>query len=234
MYFGDKPLVIGPYIDVVVNPVHVDDHKENLKDVSASFRRLIGGQLESLRYLSSSMALLKFSNGYQLLLASRQSDPDDRRRIGTYEILFAEEDENIEELDIELLCADSGKEYANTVTDYQEDSIAIFDKERAYILYLIPGKTEKYQLKIVPCSIEMTEEYRHQFPMGKPNNIKCFYEDGELTNIIFDYGDEYLYIKTFNFPEFDVLLSEQKFDSSNICSLLSKKGKHIEFTKRKF
>lgn len=84
LWFEDKPLVVSCYTDFVVNPVYTDDKKDALADVTAAFSSLVGASLQKIEYTSAVDCCLAFSNGEQLLFASR--DIGDGNRLGTFDI----------------------------------------------------------------------------------------------------------------------------------------------------
>lgn len=84
MWFENKPLVISCYTEFVVNPVYVDDKKDNLADVTSVFSSLIGATLQDVQYLDTTTCYFAFSNGKRLFFASR--DIGGGKQVGTFEI----------------------------------------------------------------------------------------------------------------------------------------------------
>lgn len=84
LWFEDKPLVVSCYTDFVVNPVYADDKKDALADVTTAFPSLVGASLQKIEYTSAVDCYLAFSNGEQLLFASR--DIGNGNRVGTFDI----------------------------------------------------------------------------------------------------------------------------------------------------
>ena len=231
MWFDDKPLIINPYIEFVVDPVYVDDNKETFTDVSPVFSDLIGTTLVDVRYLDSTICYFEFSNGVRIIFASR--DIGDRKRIGTFEIRPFEEEKRVEDLSIDLICGDGGFRYGSTVTDYDETALTFFCGSEAYVLHAIPGSKDKYQMKLCHCAKELLIEYTRQYPVHKPALVSCFYENNELTAMKFDYDVGHLYFKTTEHYAIQVQLSDDQYDPLDCLSLRSQRnGKHMEFQKR--
>lgn len=148
MWFGDKPLVISCYTDFVVNPVYADDRKNELCDVTGGFSSIIGATLKEVQYIGTTICYFEFDNGQRLFFASR--DIGNRKRVGTFEIRAKDNAVDIEHLKIESICGINGTTFASTVTDYEENAIALFCDAEAYLLYLCPGNGNKYKFGI--CS----------------------------------------------------------------------------------
>lgn len=230
IWFGHNPLVVSPYIDLIVNPIHVEDNKRSLVDASSAFSVLIGSKLIDIHYFASTICRFTFDNGLQLVLASR--DIGNRKRIGTFEIRPCQEDTPIESLRVDHICGAKGFTYGSTVTNYDETVLAFFCGKDAYLLHPVSGENSKHQMKLFHCSKDILTEYTRQYPVCTPEKISGFYEDGCLTGIRFDYDDEFLYFKTTEYYEIEVILSDYQFDPLKCCSLHSKPGRHIDFKKR--
>lgn len=230
MICGDKPLVVGPYIDFVVNAVYLEDNKEKLVDVSSSFSKIIGSTLERIEYMDSTICRFEFSSGYQIVFSSRIVE--DRIRTGTYQFLPIDNTISIEEIDIDCICGSNGVVFADTVTNYTENALALFGKNESYLMYYTSGSHDKCRLQLTPCPKELLTEYTRQYPVGRPDKITCFYENEEVTSVRFDYDDEFMYLKTNEFPQIEVQISDYKYDPSKIHSLRSQDGNHLEFSKR--
>lgn len=231
LWFGDKPLIAGCYTDYVVNPVYVDDKKDVLTNVSSAFSSLIGATLKEVQYIGSTICFLEFSNGMRLIFASREIG--DRKRIGTFEIRPVGNAVDAEQLKIECICRISGRGYASTVTEYEEDALAFFCGEETFLLYLRPATAGGYRLGLCPCSRELADEYRWQFPLSKPTKTSWLYQQNELAAARLDYPEGYLYLATTCYYGIEIQLSEERFDPLKKSSLSDSKAKHMEFLKRK-
>lgn len=231
MWFGDKPLVVGCYPDFVVNPVYVDDKKANLSDVSAVFSPLIGATLQEIRYISSAVCYLEFSNGKRLFFAGRNID--DEKTVGSFEILPVSNNADIEHLNIICLCGTNGRSFASTVTDYTEDVIALFCDDASYLLYLRPVTADKYQFCLCPCPAELLTDYSRQYPLKTPIKISCMYEKNHLQAIRLDCPEGHLYMRATEFNEIKLQLSDTLYDPLESGDLPRMNGKHMEFVKRK-
>lgn len=228
--FGNKPLVVSNYISFVVNPVYVNDNKGRLEDVSSAFAPLIGAILQEIRYIDSIICYLEFDIG-RVLLAS--CDIGNRNRIPTFEIQPVEDSKEISDLHIMSICGTKGKTYAGSTTKYEENSLALFCDDAAYLLYPMLDSYGKQQLSLLRCSKNLLTEYTRQFPLPKPESIACFYEHNGVGAVRLNYKDEFLYFKPTTDSEIEILLSDHAFDPQMCSSLHDKQGKHIKFTERK-
>ena len=156
----------------------------------------------------------------------------DRKCIGTFELRGYEEPVKIEDLEIDCICGISGYTYSDTVTNYDEPSIAFFCGKDGYLLHSIKGKKENQQMQFLHCSKSLLFRYTRQYPVGKPEHITCFYDGQELMAMRFDYGNQYLYFKTSAYCEIECQLANYLYHPNECYSLHSERGKHIEFKER--
>lgn len=231
MWFGDKPLVISCYTDFVVNPVYADDKKDSLVDVTTIFASLIGATLQEVQYIGTTICYFEFSNGKRLFFASR--DIGDRKRVGTFEIRSDSKKVNVEQLRIECFCAINGQTFASTVTEYSEDAIALFCDDAAYLLYLRPGTTSRYQFGICPCSRALLSEYTRQYPLQQPKKTTWIYDQSILSAVRLDFPDGYLYMVATDYYDIKIQLSDKIYNPLEYAVLPRNEGKHIEFITRK-
>lgn len=230
MWFGDQPLIVSCYTDFVVNPVYADDKKADLSDVTTVFSSLVGATLQEVQYIGTTICYFEFSNGKRMFFASREIG--DRKRVGTFEIRAIGNKVDIEQLNVDCFCGINGCTFASTVTDYSEDAIALFCDDAAYLLYLHPGTTGKYQFDICPCSRELLAEYARQYPLKRPAKIKCMYEQNGLSAIRLDCPEGYLYMKAMEYTDIQLQLSDKLYNPLEYSVLPRKEGRHMEFLKR--
>ncbi len=230
MWFGDKPLVISCYTDFVVNPVYADDKKNELCDVTSAFSSVVGATLKEVQYIGTTICYFEFDNGQRLFFASR--DIGNRKRVGTFEICAKDDAVDIEHLKIESICGINGTTFASTVTDYEENAIALFCNDAAYLLYLCPGNGNKYKFGICSCSKELVKEYARQYPLKNHSQISCIYEQGNLQAIRIDYPEGYFYMLATEY-DIELQLNDRLYDPLANSVLPRMEGKHMEFLKRK-
>lgn len=231
LWFENKPLVVSCYTDFVVNPVYADDKKNDLADVTATFSSLIGTTLKNVQYIGTTICYFEFSNGKRLFFASR--DIGDRKRVGTFDILADSKKVNVEQLRIESFCAISGRTFASTVTEYSEDAIALFCDDAAYLLYLRPGTTDRYQFGLCPCNKELLTEYTRQYPLQQPAKTTWIYDQNNLSAIRLDFPEGHLYMAATEYHDIEIQLSDKIYNPLDYNVLPRKEGKHMEFLKRK-
>ena len=231
MWFEDKPLVVSCYTDFVVNPVFADDKKDELTDATTAFSSLIGATLQEVQYIGATISYFEFSNGKRLFFASR--DIGDRKRVGSFDIRADSKKVDVEQLRIKSFCAIKGYTFASTVTVYSEDAIALFCDDAAYLLYLRPGTTDRHQLSLCPCSRALISEYTRQYPLEHPIKTTWIYEQDNLSAVRLDFPEGYLYMAAAQYYDIEIQLSDDLYDPLEYSFLPSKKGKHMEFLKRK-
>lgn len=229
LWFADQPLVVSCYTDFVMNPVFADEKKDALVDVSAEFSSLIGATLREVQYFDTSICYFAFSNGKHLLLASRSADG--RKRVGTFEIRTPREKVDVESLHIECICGLKGRSYGDTVTEYCEDSVALFCEDGAYLLYLTPGTGDRAQLSLYPCSKAMLAEYSRQYPPEHPSKTTWLYEQELLSAIRLDFPEGHLYLTTDTYA-IELQLSDRLYDPLKGYVLPFREGKHVVFRER--
>lgn len=231
MWFGDKPLVISCYTDFVMNPVYADDKKDSLADVTTVFSSLIGATLQEVQYIGATICYFKFSNGKRLFFASR--DIGDRKRVGTFDIRADSKKVDVDQLRIECICAINGHTFASTVTEYSEDAIALFCGDIAYLLYLRPGTTDRYQFGICPCTRALLSEYTRQYPLQQPKKTTWIYDQGNLSAVRLDFPDGHLYMAATEYYDIEIQFSDKIYNPLEYSVLPRKEGKHMEFWTRK-
>ncbi len=231
MWFDNKPLVASCYTDFVVNPVYASDKKADLSDVTTVFSSLIGATLQEVQYIGMTICYFKFSNGQRLFFASR--DVGDRKRVGTFEIRPVNDNVDIEQLNIDCFCGIKGCTFASTVTNYEENAIALFCDDATYLLYLRPGTARNYQFGLCDCSRELAGEYIRQYPLKNHAQISCFYEQDNFQAIRVDYPEGYFYMLATEYHDIELQLSDRLFNPLENSCLPRMEGKHMEFLKRK-
>lgn len=231
LWFENKPLVVSCYTDFVVNPVYADDKKNDLSDVTTAFSSLIGTMLKEVQYIGTTICYFEFSNGKRLFFASR--DIGDRKRVGTFDILADSKKVNVEQLCIESFCAISGRTFASTITEYSEDTIALFCDDAAYLLYLRPGTADRYQFGICPCTKELLAEYTRQYPLQQPAKTTWIYDQNNLSAVRLDFPEGHLYMVATKYYDIEIQLSDKIYNPLYYNVLPRKEGKHMEFLKRK-
>lgn len=229
MWFENKPLVISCYTDFVVNPVYAEDNKNKLCDVDSVFSSIIGATLEKVQYIGTTICYFEFDNGQRLFFASR--DIGDRKRVGTFEIRAKGNTVDIESLKIKSICGLNGTTFASTVTDYEENAIALFCDDSSYLLYLCPGSIDKYKFGFCSCSEELLQEYTRQYPLKNHSQISCFYEQDNLKAIRIDYPEGYFYMLATEY-DIELQLNDRLYDPLANSVLPRMEGTHMEFQKR--
>lgn len=231
MWFGDKPLVVSCYTDFVVNPVYADDKKNGLCDISSMFSSIIEATLKEVQYIGTTICYFEFDNGQRLFFASR--DIGNRKRVGTLEIRAKGNTVDIERLKIESICGINGTTFASTVTDYEEDAIALFCDDAAYLLYLRPGTTDRYQFGICPCTRALLSEYTRQYPLQQPKKTTWIYNQNNLSAVRLDFPEGHLYMAATEYYDIEIQFSDKIYNPLDYNVLPRKEGKHMEFWTRK-
>lgn len=225
LWFGERPLVINKYIESVIDPVFVADHKDAICPADAHFERIIGSKLVRLQYVDGNTCFLDFDNEVRLLLTNIYVEGPDR--LGLFEFFKAETAE-IKQLKIESIWrrdphAHSGEE---------EKSMVLVADNQPYLLFPVWGnwrenkKTDR--IEIIPCSKAFLRDVDQQLRVQKPDAVHTFRTGGNLIALRFACGRENLYIKLSTYKRMEVALSEEcvyppKFETLTSLSLPRKR-----------
>lgn len=232
-WFENKPLVISPYQDFIIDPLYVEDNRSQLKDATPVFSALIGAKLKNIQYAAGFLCFLDFDNGMRILFIRRNAPKG--TILSAYEIRPAESDIPLEPIVPDQIFGWWGYNYPDTTTTYKERSLAFFREQKAFVLYpdymLISDEESFSYLRLLPCSPEILDVYTRLFPVGTLMTPVCFYESQKPVALRFTCGNSYLYIKE-SCTEIAVALSDSLFDPSD-CYLEYKHPKPIHFTTRK-
>ena len=229
MWFGDKPLVVSPYTEFVVNPIWATKNKNVLIKADSNFSKVIGATLVGIRYIDSTFCYFEFDNGYRLFFASQ--DIGNRERIGAFEIRKKEKAEKLCIADIDYIACRKGKSYAERVVDYDEEAIAFFGKDVATVLCPSIGDYGKHNICTVRCSKDLVADFTRKLMLQAPESVEEYCEGDLITAMKIRCGDKYLYLKTTDYYEIEMKVSREEYDPSENCfSLRSKPGERLFFT----
>ena len=227
IWFGEKPLVVSPYTEFVVNPVWVTKNNQMLVNSNALFSEIIGATLIEIRYIDSTFCYFVFDNGYRLFFASQ--DVGDRKRIGTFE-LRKTQDDKLCVADVEYIACRSGRSYAERVVDYEEEAVIFFEKDVATVLCPSVGDYGKHSICTIRCSADLLADYTRKLVLHSPESVQEYYEQDTVTAMKIRCGDKYLYLKTTDYYEIELKVSTIEYDPSENClSLRSKPGERLLF-----
>ena len=229
MWFGNYPLVISNYMDMVVNPLFVRKNEGALSDISKQFDRILGAKISEIRYLDSITCYLEFDNGYRVIFSTY--DIGDRKRNGLFEIRTIDT-KNIKDLEIIGICKIKGNTYASHVVEYEEEVLTLICKDGVYCIFPDEGNIRKYSIGLIRCSKELMRDYVRKFPLSEITEISEFKQNKNLVGLRFKCKEGYLYIKTNEYYQLEILLSHEKFNPNDYLSLVSVRdvGIHMEFS----
>lgn len=230
LWFGKMPLVVNKYVEFVVNPVYVEDNKNDLSDVSTDFAPIIGAKLLKVRYIDSCTCYLEFSNGYRVIFARHAASNWDC--IGNFEICPFESQKDICDLRINEICRSKRIVYSSTVTEYTEEAVALYCDDGAYLLYPSPRGYGVHQFSLLKCSEGILAEFCCQFPVPKPSRIRSYKIPNEGTVIKFDLENEYLYFITTKYDNIEIILTDRDIVPTDYLIIPFGTGKHMEFSRR--
>ena len=232
MWFEDKPLVVNCYTELTVNPIYANEKKDSLCDVTEELGSLVGATLEKVQYIDDITCYLEFCNGKRLFFSSR--DTGKGKRVGTFGILSADKEPDVEQINVKYICALKGCSFADDSTKYSEKSIALFCDDGAYLLYLLPETDGRHRLGLCRCSEGMLDEHTRLYPLVRPGKAVWIYdEQNNLLAVRLDFSEGHLYIVANEHYEIEVCLSDELFDPTDWYPLPENKGKHINFLRRK-
>lgn len=227
MWFGDRPLVVSPYTEFVVDPTWVSKNGESLVSVDEFFSEILGATLLQFRYIDSTFCYLEFDNGYRLFFASQGIG--DRKRIGTFEIRKNPESKLSVE-NVEYMACSSGKSYAERVVDYEEQAIILFEKDTAIVLCPSIGDYGKRGICKIKCSRDLVADFTRRLMIPAPESVEEYCEEDLITAMKIRCGDKYLYLKTTDYYEIEMKVSGEEYDPSENCfSLRNKPGERLFF-----
>ena len=229
MWFGEYPLVISNYIDMVVNPNFVRKNENTLLDISERFNKILGSKLKKIKYLDSITCYLEFDNGYRVILSNY--DIGGRKRNGMFEIRTIDTI-NIKDLEIIGICRAKGTTYSSCVVTYQEEVLTLICKNGVYCIFPDESDVGKYRIGLIEASAELMRYYVRKFPLSEIAEISGFTQNKKLVGLRLKCKEGYLYIKTKMYYQLEILLSHEKFNL-NACSSLSQKesvGIHMDFS----
>ena len=239
LWFDDKPLVVDRYSRLVVNPVYVEDNKDQLEDITPKFDTLVGASLKEVRFLKGhfdeGFCCLDFNNGKRLVIVSYYIDYGEK--IGAFDIVESENDVDIEKLNVRHIYAHNSINHHPLTTVYSEKILVLICDSGSYVLKTDPVKDDISGFEIVPINKDLLDDYAREYPIKSPSKPKCMYNDGVLNAMRFDSNDGYLYIAAGKY-DFEVQLSDKLYDHlgcdrSNGSYFSQDEGIHIDFRKNK-
>lgn len=228
-WFDSLPLVVSKYIEFVVNPYTVEENKKSVTDTDNCFSSLLGACLQSIVYLNQSTCYMEFDNGQRLLFTGIGSG--DKERTGLVEIRESEKI-CLTDTSIESICFWNNKTYANSVTKYDEEVLALFKETEATLIFTIETGSGENYIDAISCGLDFAGEFVQQLPICKPDAIELFHYSGGLKAIRFKCGDRYLYAQAHEYYGFEVALSEEEIQISEPTLLRRTSGIHMDFIKR--
>ena len=228
-WFDSLPLVASKYIDFVVNPYTVQEKKESISDADNCFSSLLGACLQNIIYLNQSTCYMQFDNGQRLLFTS--IDLGDKERTGFAEIRKSEKI-CLTDTSIESICFWNNGTYANSVTKYEEEVLALFKKTEVALIFTATADNGENYIDAISCSSDFAREYVQQLPVCKPDAIELFHYSDGLKAMRFKCGDRYLYVQAHEYSGFEVVLSKEKIQISEPTLLRRTSGIHMDFIKR--
>ena len=231
LWFGKMPLVVNKYVEFVVNPVYVEDNKNNLADVNTEFAPIIGATLLKVRYIDSCTCYLEFSNGYRVIFTSHATS--NRDRIGNFEIRPFESQKDICDLRINEICRSKRIVYSSTVTEYTEEAVALYCDDGAYLLYPSPRGWDVHHFSLLKCSEELLTEYARQFPVSHPRQIYHYEIPSQGSVIKFCLGGEFLYFRTTDYDDIKIVLTDLDIVPNDLYFIPFRTGKHMDCPLRK-
>lgn len=193
------------------------------------FSTLIGACLQNIVYLNQSTCYMQFDNGQRLLFTS--IDSGNKERTGLAEIRKSEKI-CLTDTGIEAICFRNNGTYADSVTRYDEEVLALFKKTEVTLMFTATTDNGENYIDAISCGTDFAKEYVQQFPICKPDAIELFHYSDGLKAIRFKCGDRYLYAQAYEYPGFEVVLSEEIIQISEPTLLRRTEGIHMDFIKK--
>ncbi len=227
LWFDNRPLVISHYLDMVVNPLYAHEH--DLVNIDDKMSSLIGATLTDIVYWDSITGYLTFDNGQRLIFSNRNTQ--DNNRHGMCAVGRAEEYVAMDEIDIEYVCFPNGWGYADYVTGYEHEAVAVFDKEHGYLVRSVAKENNRPFLQTIMFDKALLGRYGQRVVMAKPQEIVCYRDDGKTIAVKMACGSEFFYLCATQY-DIEIRLSDEEYVPYGEYDLRGKPGKHLLFEER--
>jgi len=213
LWFGERPLVISKYIDLVVDPVFAEAHRAEAAEADRYLSQVLGAVLVRFVFIDQCTAGLQFDNGAWLLLSSTDHRDQDHR-YGFFEIREDAEQADLCGKRIDSIVLAPGKTYAGTCDRFSEHSVALLCGEDAFLLHRYPeGYGKDHTIRIVKCSPRFVADYKRRLVLPELHHEKSFFHRQKLAGIRMRCGEKYFYLFSDGYDQLHMKLTEHKLSS---------------------
>ena len=222
-WFGERPLVLNKYVESVVDPVFVADHKGAICPADSHFEQIIGSKLVRLQYVDSNTCFLDFDNEVRLLLTNIYVEGPDRMGLFAF---FKAETVEIEQLAIESIW----RRDPHAKSGDEEESMVLVADDQPYLLFPVWGEDRiTGRIETIPCSKAFLRDVDQQLRVEKPNAVRAFRSHGNITALRFECGKENLYLKLSCYHKMEIALSDVRIYPPKTETLSSLPCKRIAY-----
>ncbi len=220
LWFGNTPLVVSNLVELVINPIAVEEYGDRCQVADSLLGPIIGHALRRVIYLSADSCFLEFDNGIRIIFSGFKNGQD---RLVTFEL------SSNEKIDFDGLCIDSiiCQEHGF----FGNYSVLFMSGEKTYIGYFVEGDSSYSHIESFECDRMLLRNYVRQITIPKPTAQHVYYKEGRVYAMRFDCGNEYLYIRALRscFDGLEICLSDEALNLEECGYLPDSGGKRLEF-----
>lgn len=214
LWFDDRPLVLSSAIELVVDPLYAQENSALLTDATPAFSGLVGAVLQQVQYLDDAICSLVFDNRLGLLCSDVTAH--DKTSCGVYAIRPLQENKALQDLDIASVCGRNSVAFSSGVRRYDEETLALFCDEDAYILStpLLDPVTKGFEraFALSQCPRTFLYRYTRRYPLQRVRTIACFGKQGRVVALRLQDEKQALYAKVTEDCRFEVWMSDAVYD----------------------
>lgn len=227
LWFDEKPLTVSRCVELISDPVAVEENQNRLIEVNELFSDVIGASFVRLRYINQSTCCLDFDNGKRLIFSSFPKG--ENQRSGVFEVRAIDRT-MLYEADVDSILRWNNPTYAQWVTTYDFASIALKTKDgQAYLLYPAENENHVWCIEYIKCSVDLLRDFTLRFSVAHSDCVNVFYCDNDICCVRFDCGRESLYVMPSAFRGLTVKLADVRIDPQDLDEIQALKGKCIAF-----
>ena len=211
----DMHLVASDCVEFIVSPYARDEALE-IEDVSDEYHDLIGAKVHGLRYFNSTLARIKFDNGFALLVGDTCSEAN--KEGGAW---FSLTTDKYNQLPAEGTAIESIKlwaeiKHSEDSTYYREHTVVLCTREYAFALYANGNGYEDASIRVEKMKRELVEDIERRIDVDHIV-LKHVERSSEAVKWISLRCDEgFIYIVSEGYADVAIFMSEQEIEPSEV------------------
>ena len=227
LHFGDIPLQIRHYPDMVINPYYREDWNYS-SDVSTDYAEYIGSSLCSIRFESALHASLSFSNHKTLVIYAESGS--DFKTITAHVKKTTDENELPEPgTVIRSIYVSGRKKYSENTRLYDESDIYLCAAEKLYHIGSYGRDYSPHNLYSQTISANYNFSQNRYINLHDIRFLNSFQEEDRLFCLEFSCSSGYLYLFATEFSDVRLYLSENRQRDPHVLHYYREDGKQIIF-----